>query len=167
MHTEKLAFAAPWCPSLVKHAWMQPNPLSYTPASPYCYGFTSRCCKGPSAKPLPWPKPWQPSKFDLFPSPKPLNASREDASPTGFVHHTSIFSCFSLVTFFPQQGCFFPLPTPIPTACVSKGQHPRETLPLPSRPLRYLFILFTSQEDAASCLCQYKIVNNDSTDKEK
>lgn len=152
----------------MKHTRMLPNPLSNTRASSYHYGFTSRCRKGPSAKPLPWPKPWQPSKSNLFPSsPKPVNASREDASPTGFLHHVSIFSCFSLVTFLPWQDCFFPLPIPIPTGCVSKGQHPRETLPLPSRPLRYLFILFTSQEDAASCLCQHKIVNNDSKDKEK
>lgn len=42
--------------------------------------------------------------------------------------------------FFPWQGCFLTLPNPILTAYVTKGQHSHETLSLPSRPLRYLFI---------------------------
>lgn len=49
--------SAPWCPPLVKHTWMLPNLLPHTRASLYCYGFTSHCCKGPSGKPLCWPKP--------------------------------------------------------------------------------------------------------------
>lgn len=140
MRTEELVSSAPGAPTCETHQDGCCQTLSYTPASVLLWLYLL-LLQRPFCWTLPWPKPYQPSKSDLFPSsPKPLHAPREESSPTGVIQNISIFSCFGLVIFFLWQGCFLTLPNPIPTACVSKGQHSLETLSLPSRPLRYLFI---------------------------
>lgn len=168
MHTEELVSSVPGAPHLW-NTWMDAAKPPHTLQS-LC---TAMVLPPAAAKVLLLnlylgqnPNSHQNLTYFFPSSPKPLHASREESSPTGVLQNISLFSCFGLVI-FSLAGLFFNA-AKSHSHCLCNQGSALSWNPVSSFKASEIFVyLFTSQEDAASCLCQYKIVNNVSKDKEK
>lgn len=161
-----------WCPQppappLVKHTRMDAAKPSHTLQPLYCYGFTSCCCKGPSAELYLGQNPisHQNLTYFLLPLSHCMPLGRNPAPQVS--SKTFPFSPALVWWFFSLAGLFFDT-AKSHSHCLCKQRSALSWNAVSSFKASQIFVyLFTSQEDAASCLCQYKIVNNVSKDKEK